>query len=473
MGPGTDRTVLLLVAAVALTLACAIPVPAGRPANPDGAQLMAGVARIGITPAQPVWMAGYAARKKPSEGTAQELHAKVLALSDGSGGRLVVITSDLLGFPASVAEPAAERLAERYGLRRDQVLFTSSHTHSGPVVRDSLAVAYDLSPEQVAAVRSYTEWLKGRLEQAVGLALSSMKPADLRLGRGSAAFGVNRRQKKESGFVIGLNPGGPVDHEVTVLTVGNPGTAPAAVLFSYACHNTTLGADNYRFHGDYAGIAQEELEKALPGTVALFMIGCAADTNPDPRGTMELAAEHGRALASAVQKALSGDLRRLRGPLATRFERVRLPFSPAPSRAELEARLADRDVYRQRNARALLEIVAEKGSLPDHYPYPIQVARLGDGLTLVALAGEVVVDYNLRLKRELAPADGLWVVGYANDVFAYIPSKRVLEEGGYEADTSMIYYGLYGPWDPSVEELIVGKVREMCGRDGNSRRREK
>jgi hypothetical protein len=90
--------------------------------------------------------------------------------------------------------------------------------------------------------------------------------------------------------------------------------------------------------------------------------------------------------------------------------------------------------------------------------------KLGGSITLVALAGEVVVDYGLRLKREVGSPDQLWVVAYANDVFAYIPSRRVLSEGGYEAETSMVYYGLHGPWAPEVEDRIVDKVREMAGK---------
>ncbi len=86
--------------------------------------------------------------------------------------------------------------------------------------------------------------------------------------------------------------------------------------------------------------------------------------------------------------------------------------------------------------------------------------QFGKDLTLVALGGEVLVDYALRLKRELG-ADKLWVVAYANDVFAYIASRRVLGEGGYEAETSMIYYGQPGPWAPAVEDTLVTKVHQL------------
>jgi neutral ceramidase len=425
------------------------------------AEWKAGVAAVKITPEQSMWMAGYAARTKPSEGTAQELFAKALAIEDGRGGRVVIVTTDILGFPGSVSDAIAKRLAESHGLRRDQIVFTSSHTHSGPVVRETLSWMYALDGEQAAAVQSYTAFLQDRVVEVVGQALGRMVPAVLSLGHGEATFGVNRRQKTDKGYVIGVNAEGPADHDVPVLCVASPSGKKLAVLFSYACHNTTLGADNYKFHGDYAGVAQQEIEKAHPGLTALFMIGCAADTNPNPRGTEEYVNAHGQQLARAVNSAMSGTTVPVHPPLRTAFDRVDLPFSPPPSKEELEKRLSDEDVYKQRQARGLLGIIDEKGSLPTQYHYPISAIQFGKDLTMVLLAGEVVVDYDIRLKREMPSPPQLWVLGYANDVFAYIPSERVLEEGGYEAATSMIYYGQPGPWAPEVEKILVSKVAQV------------
>ncbi len=433
---------------------------AALPASP-AVEWKVGIATVDITPTGPIWMAGYAARKHPSEGVAQPLHAKALALEDKKGNRCVIITSDLLGFPRAVSEPIADKIRQRYGLRRDQVLLTSSHTHSGPVIRESLISMYPLDAAQIAAIRTYTERLETLVEDVVGAALKDLAPAKLSFGRGHAEFGVNRRMLKDNHYVIGVNPEGPVDHEVPVLRVTGADGRLRAVLFSYACHNTTHGADNYQIHGDYAGAAQEELEKAAPGAVALFFLGCGADTNPNPRGTLEYVRAYGHSMAQAVQAALSNPMRPVHGPLRTAFDRVDLPFATPPTREQLQARLQDPDIYVQRHARNLLEELDRNGRLRSSYPYPISVVKFGKDLTLVALAGEVVVDYALRLKRELTPPDKLWVAGYSNDVFAYIASRRVLAEGGYEAETSMIYYGLPGPWAPTVEDTVVNKVVQL------------
>ncbi len=426
-----------------------------------GSEWKAGVAKIDITPRNSVWMAGYGNRDRPSEGTAQPLLAKALALEDPSGGRLVIVTSDLLGFVREITEPLAERVREQHGLGRERFVVTSSHTHAGPAVRASLKIMYALTPEQAAAVEDYTRFLQQQVLQVVGEAIKNLSPAHLSFHRGQAGFAMNRREPSDGGIKLGVNPGGPVDHEVPVMRVTSPEGKTRALLFSYACHNTTLGGDFYQFHGDYAGYAQEAIEKAEPGAIALFMMGCGGDANPQPRSKLEHAQAHGNELAQAVAEAARRQGRPVKGRLSAAFERFSLPLAAPPSRAEFEARAKDENRFIQRHAEYHLALL-DRGPLPAEHSYPLQVVQFGDTVTLVALAGEVVVDYALRLKKELG-AEITWPVAYANDVFAYIPSKRVLAEGGYEADRSMIYYGLPGPWAPEIEEILIKKVHQLVG----------
>lgn len=447
-----------------LPLLLALPGPGGG-AGADEGSWKAGLAAADISPLEPVWLAGYAARNRPSEGVVHPIWVKALALQDARGRKLVVVTSDILGFTSAISEPLARRLETRYRLQRDQVLLTSSHTHTAPVVREYMVFAYGLSPEQEASVERYTKMLEEKVFEVVGAAIQKMESVRLSFGRGEAGFGVNRRVRKESGFTIAVNPEGPVDHEVPVLKIEAPDGRLRGVLFSYACHNTTLTGDFYQVSGDYSGFAQSELEKRYPGALALFASGCAGDINPNPRTKLEHARQHGEELASAVAAALSGKMNPVAGGLKTAFDHVSLPFAQPPSRAELEARLQETDRGRQRHARRMLDTLDKEGRLPDHYPYPVQVARFGQALTFVALGGEVVVDYSIRLKKELNRTP-LFLVAYANDVMGYIPSLRVLKEGGYEGGGSMIFYGRPGPWAESVEELVVQKVHDLVRRTG-------
>ncbi|MBY0512401.1 MAG: neutral/alkaline non-lysosomal ceramidase N-terminal domain-containing protein, partial [Gemmataceae bacterium] len=425
------RVVALLVALLAASPATAADPPAFK----------AGVAAKVITPARPMWMAGYAARTKPAEETEHDLYAKALVLEDAAGKRLVLVTADLIGFPRGISEAVAAGAAKRYGLTRDELMLAASHTHCGPVVPDNLSDMYPLTPEEAAKVAEYGRTLTADLIDLIGAALKTLEPATLKFGRGEALFAMNRREPTPTGITGGKNPGGPVDHSVPVLVVAGADGKPRAVVFGYACHNTTL--PYYKWCGDYAGFAQIDIEKAFPGAAALFWTGCGADANPQPRGTVDLARQHGRELADAVIGVGKGELAPITGRFAAKYETIPLKLDALPGKDQLAADALSKDQARRTRAVRLLKQLESTGKLDDTYPhYPVQTWTLGDQVAWVTLGGEVVIDYHLRLKKELSPGRTLWTAGYANDVMAYIPSVRVLKEGGYEADSSMIYYGM-------------------------------
>jgi putative membrane-bound dehydrogenase-like protein len=442
---------------VALLLWCASP---GFAADPPAA-FKVGIARKLITPEQPMWMAGYANRNRPAEGKEHDLWAKALVLEDVAGKRLVLVTCDLIGFPRSVSDEVAAEVEKRFGIKRDALLLAASHTHCGPVVRENLIDMYPLTPGEGEKIKAYGKKLAAGLVELIGEATRKLDPVTLRFGRGDALFAMNRREPTDKGIINGKNPTGPVDHSVPVMVVRGADGKPRAVVFGYACHNTTL--QYYKWCGDYAGFAQIEVEKAFPGATAMFWTGCGADANPQPRGTIELCQKHGKELGDAVVSAVKGELKPITGKLASRHETITLKLDTPPTKAQLGADLLSKNLALQRRAERLLKQLEATGKIDDTYPhYPVQVWALGDQILWVALGGEVVIDYNLRLRKELPAGRTLWIAGYANDVMAYIPSARVLKEGGYEADSSMIYYGMPTRWHPSVEDAIVTKVKGLA-----------
>ena len=430
-----------------------------------GADFKAGVARVKITPSGPIWLSGYAVRTKPSEGVVHDLWAKAIAVEDNKKGRAVIVTTDLIGLPRAISDVVAARVLKQYGLERSRLLLNSSHTHTGPVVRPNLATMYALSEEDDRRVQEYSQKLTDDLVTVIGGALSDLAPARLDFGRGSVGFGSNRRQRTPQGVKIGTAGAGPVDHEVPVLRVSSPDGKLRAVLFGYACHNTTLTGEFYQISGDYAGFAQSELEKAHPGATALFLMLCGADQNPQPRSSLPLAEQHGKSLATEVSRVLDSKLTTVRPPVRAAFQMVELNFAQH-SREDFERELKEGNQYRQRRAQAMLKAYDERRPVR-RTPYPVQAIRFNSDLTLVALGGEVVVDYALRLKKEF-PGENTVVAGYSNDVMCYIPSLRVLKEGGYEANDSMIYYGQPGPFAEDVEETIIKTVHQVMKRVGRS-----
>lgn len=423
--------------------------------------LKAGVGRMAITPQKPIYLSGYASRNRPSEGALHDLWAKALAIEDSKGSRVVLVTTDLIGLPRNISETVAARLQKQYGLDRAQLVLNSSHTHTGPVVGRNLDIMFDLTPEDAARIREYAQELTDKLVAVAGAALNDLSPAELSYGHGQAPFAMNRRQPGESGVRIGVNPPGPSDKDVPVLKVTAPGGAVRAIVFGYGCHNTTLTGEFYKVSGDYAGFAQIDVEKAHPGATALFVMLCGGDQNPHPRSKLELAREHGATLAAEVSRVLSRPMKAVGEPVRAAFRIVDLNFAHH-TREKFEARLNDSNVFIARHAKAMLETY-DRGRPVRRYPYPVQAVALGKQITLVALGGEVVVDYALRVKKEFG-SEGMIVAGYSNDVMAYVPSLRVLKEGGYEPVDSTTYYGVPGPWAEDVEERIFTAIRQVLKR---------
>jgi len=428
----------------------------------------AGVASTVITPMEPMWMAGYASRTKPAEGKAQDLFAKALALEDSEGRRLLLITMDLIGVPRSLREHLEKRFAELHRLPPEAIWLNASHTHCGPEFRSSPDdVELTLLGKETEAA-AYGKFLEEKLVVLAGDALAKLQPAVVEYHYARCGFAMNRRLPAGDGAYRNAPfSDGPVDHDVPVLAVFSPEKVGAerplrAVVFGYACHNTTMGF--FQWCGDYAGYAQETFEADHPGTTAMFVTGCGGDQNPYPRGKLPYAQIHGRNLATAIEAALQAPPKELPPKLTLAFDHATLDFA-VPSRAELEQRLSSKDRFVVSHAQRLLARLDRGDSLPAQYAYPVQVLRLGgatpeSALTVITLGGEVVVDYSLRFKRELA-GQSVWVSGYSNDVMGYIPSLRIRREGGYEAGEAMRFGMLPGPWTESVEDRIVEKVHAL------------
>ncbi|MBK9168129.1 MAG: neutral/alkaline non-lysosomal ceramidase N-terminal domain-containing protein [Bryobacterales bacterium] len=434
----------------AIVLACALP---------GSGEWRAGAASVNINPTEPVWLAGYGGRTGPSRGILQDIFVKALALENG-GERSVLVTSDLVGLDTKMVEEIASRTQQKFGVPRERLILNYSHNHSCPVTGDVLRLYYELTPEQGAAVGRYTRRLLDQYIEAIGTAIAKLEPAELSFEQGLAGFAVNRRRARPGGRKLA----GPVDHDVPVLAV-RTGGALRAVAFGYSCHTTALSG--YEVNGDYAGYAQEALEKAYPGAVALFVMGCGGDANPLPRvmgvttpEAVELASMYGRIVAKAVEIVLRGPMQPVRGRLKAGYTIAEIPFQKGPTREELAARLPKEKGLPRRATEHLLRVYDREGKLPDRYPYPVQVWRFGADLTLVALTGESVVDYCLRFKDAFG-WDNTWVAGYNNELLSYVPSLRVLREGGYEGTTGMAEYGHPAPYGYAVEEAIAQRVEEL------------
>jgi hypothetical protein len=381
----------------------------------------------------------------------------------------VLLTLDLVGIHRDTSQKICARLKDDYSLQRNQIAINCSHTHTGPVVGMNLGPLHYLLVDQPqrALLDRYEEELIKQVVSVVGQAIEDLSPCTLQWGNGLCTVAVNRRNnpagevstRRAAGTLLG-----PYDHDVPVLTVRDDNDRLKTIVFGYACHATTLSIA--KWSGDYPGFAQQELERRYDGANAMFWAGCGADQNPLPRREVQLAEDYGARLGSAVAEVIEGTMHRVTATLQTEYNEIDLPLTDLPPVQDLLPLAQSDTKYESGRAQYLLDRLGDRKQLSTVYPYPVSCWRLGDEVRFVFLGGEVVVDYALRLKATAAgtPTDKgqmIWVAGYSNDVMAYIPSRRVLAEGGYEGGGSNVYYGLPGLWSPEIENMIVSEVKSQ------------
>ena len=420
-----------------------------------------GFGRRTITPLNDVWLAGYGT-KRAAAGKIHDIWVKVMALKCPDGKRIVLATTDHMGMSKTVYESIYSKVNKRFKIDRSEFMLTFSHNHCGPCIRDDLVDYYPSDDEQRRAVNEYTDWMENQVIDAVSDALANWQSAKLFMGEGNCTFAVNRRENPEAevpGMIeAGIPFKGVVDHYVPVLAVKSNEGKLLGLLFGYACHPTTLSFNSWC--GDYPGFAQINLEASHPGVEAMFFNACGADQNPLPRRKIELCENYGRMLSDAVDKVLANPMKPVSPDIKTSFKFVDLAYEEIVTREKLLPIADSGPSVQERWAKRMLNLMDQGTVFPTSYPYPVQAWQFGKELLMISIGGESVVDYSLRFKREFGK--GTWVCGYANDMAAYIPSRRVWEEGGYEGGPHLDEYGRPAwRWAGDIEDRIAETVHQV------------
>ncbi|MDO6436442.1 neutral/alkaline non-lysosomal ceramidase N-terminal domain-containing protein [Cyclobacterium sp. 1_MG-2023] len=417
-----------------------------------------GLARVSITPETPVRLTGYSSRDIPFEGVQHELWAKAMAFGDEKKGYHIIISVDLLGIPHRVTERVRDALAKEIGISPANLSICAAHTHSGPQIGNIVSHFHKpLDPDELADISLYAMGLVPKLKGVALEAIENATPSLVSHAKGEVNFAVNRRTS--------INPNGVSDHSLPVMRITDLNGKTKAVMLNYACHAVTLGPKNNVVHGDWVGEAQLQVEENLPeGAIAMVVIGCGADQNSSPRMNNEnpkmdlvYAKDQRKQIADEVNRMLADETwKNIRQLPEGKMKYVELTFAnmPDPKKLAEDAKGAGRT---SNYSLLLLGRMARSGDIPEKINYPIQVWDFGKDLVMIFLAGEVVVDYAIRLKQELGE-DRVWVNAYANDMPCYIPSLRVLKEGGYEAESAMIGYEKPSKFTEDVEEIIMNGI---------------
>ena len=405
--------------------------------------LRAGAAKIDITPEKPVKMAGYGSRKGLSEGVHDPLSARVV-IFENNGKRLVLVSTDLLGFYGGTAEHFRKAILDEFKLKPSELFLSAVHTHAGPSLTIDKKKGHPNNLE-------YTESLKSKLIKVIRSAFDNVGEVRTGIGVGYSPVGANRRELKisadgESSIQLGRNPYGPTDKEVLVMKVAKPDGTVIAALFDYATHATCLGGRNLKISGDVLGLAEQFVEKILgkprplgkglgKGAIAPAFAGASGNIDPWFRVLPSFNTEPGWVPEPVLLGTLLGeevvhvfrDIKKVSagGEINTSFTTLELPGKP-------------RD---------------EAGAKKDD-PSPslnITAARVGD-VAFVGIGCEVLTEIGMAIKAA-APYKHTFVITHCNGAAGYLTPEHLYLEGGYEIRSS--------PFGPRAAALVVKEAVRM------------
>ena len=438
--------------------------------------LYAGVAETNITPPLDIWMAGYSHRPTGAVGVLDELSARALVLDDGHQ-RLVLLTADIAAFPPEMVALLRTEIAIRLSAMPQAIMLHATHTHNGPYLGMFRAMG--------TADAHYLDVLTRKLTSVARQALRTMQPAHLTYGESSAQIGVNRRATDAQGHtVIGANYAGPVSPTVQALCVNGADGRMFAMLFSHACHPTTLPREDLRSSADWPGAAVAALRDRFrreaddsgiaPDAIPLFFQGCCGDIDPIRRGDREAVLANGAQVASAAHTARWNAHGRLDAVLDACELTVEMPLLPPPSLEACDRQVAaaqerleqGRDTAVAPGALRDLEARVEWGqaqrnravephTTPQTQSFAVQRLLLG-GVPLLGFPAEMFVQYQLDFAAAFrAP---LLMLGTTNGCWNYLPTAEEYVRGGYEIEEACRYYGnpMFAPEsDACIREAIA------------------
>lgn len=443
--------------------------------------LIAGIARANVTPPVGMLMSGYAARKTPAVGIHDELNTVALYITDGKT-EAALITTDVIGISAEGTARVREACSNAAGVPGDNVFVAFSHTHGGP----QTDLRRNDSVDELR--KAYGTILVHKMAGALSEAKHSAVPVRMGYGRQDCSFAMNRRERRPDGVVIlGVNPDGPTAPFTDVIRLDRLDTGnPLALVFSYACHGTTMGGDNLLYTADYPGRAKRFVDEQFPTALSAFMAGCSGDINPHPRGEFRHVEQHGRELGCAVTQAALGiedadmvaDAR-----IAVARDQFKFPLAELPSLNEAKERLkiaqatavaeiekaqkaaGDEPIDEKkaldwftertlRGAEALVEAL-ESGDIDLGIEAETQALAVGD-YAIVGMPGEIFVKIG-KVVAEKSPFALTIPVSHANGAVGYVPTSDQVPLGGYEIERARASrYGVYIA--PDSDQVLINSA---------------
>lgn len=434
------------------------------------------IAKDVITPDQPVFQGGFAARTQKSTGVNDDVFVKTILLQADKS--MLIITLDVTGGDRSFVHGIKNILNEKFDLKADEILINFSHSHASVKLtgedQELRNGYYSIDQEQYindqwmmansADIRYYNQ-VKDKIVHLVAHCFEHAEEGTLQWTKGSSSISVSRRLMTEEGIKWAPNYDADIDRDLFVLKLENAKGELKGILFSHGCHPTCMGPQ-YLISAEFVGHACRLLEGAYEGTTAAFMQGCAAEIKPMKGAdgdrfkqcTIQEMQGAGVDFADEVKHVLeTGAFKPVKAHFRTQLLNTRLLVDPL-SLPEYEEMLQEetREVYRKFIRRSMR--VINEGNAKDDLHIYIMIWELDEETQIIALEGEISTQYSLMIKK-LFPDKTTIVLGYSNGLPTYIPTRQILQERGYEAEAYKMNR-LRGPFVPEIEDIIIGQIAE-------------
>lgn len=460
----------------------------------------AGAASLPLEPPLGLPMVGFIRQRHGALGYGIPLEMGAIVLERGDT-RVALCGVDIVGIVTPEIEPLLARVGAATGAAPEGILLNWSHTHLAPTGgRMHGALVGDLDEGQQVSIDAFARVIQDKIVSVCRMAAERLEPAGVVWGQGEADIAVNRRERtpdgRNGGTILGWNPDGLVDNQVTTLQLRRPDESVIATLVGFGCHPVTTGYDMYVYSADFPG-PMRRVVRAVTGGECVFFQGAGGNVLPRFAFTDdESEAERvGVRLAVAALESVADrlatpvDVARLdegsvtpiskyrRRPLETAppalaavREEVAIPLMPLPRLDDIELLRAEyeRDLdaaratgdagkvkvayYHAAWARKV-EAQLRAGTAPTEVRGPVHAVRIGDGV-IVTGPGETFGEYGIAVKERSPGAPTLYA-GYTNELLGYLPTASEYAFGGYEAGYGYKSVGLPSLFDPSVEEICV------------------
>lgn len=415
-----------------------------------------GVARDLMTPPFMMNMGGYGTRRDQGFASIHDdLYVKALTLDDGRS-RVALLTFDALFHERSFTERLAAYAQEKHGVPPEQLVVSWTHSHAGPATAD-----YDPGQEQP----EYEAFLWERTVACLDRAFVNSFEGRLTVGTVEGDWGMSRRKCVDGKFVNAPNHEADHDRKMDLLRLHSDDGLERAVMLVWSCHPVTMGA-RMNLSGEFPGRLCQLVEAAMYGTQCLFFQSAGGDSRPSivaagdtwRTGDFSDVDQMSRAMAEAVQQAMRD----------CAFETVDLSLVGRSFVVNLETETYPREFFEPYAAdtnpwshavwaqKTLAEYDTSEPVLPLH----CGLIRLGDGLFVAHMGGEVTYEVKQVVEAALAPARVVFI-GYT-DHCAYVPGDRIIGEGGYEAEGSVVEYCLKGAIKVGVNQKVTAAFQKAA-----------